>query len=356
MIGLDIDVTFEPDGETGDLWGRHSFISRTAIVQTKLLRRFGRRELCLKVFTKSAGMAPDTFRWGSRNFMPTLDETTRAQNLLALHGLAPRVYGVVRLSGGELAQVTDFVASKSTKRRKGVEAATGQYGIVCDRRPKLGHQPDDWRGGLLVDCCGLRFRDADAYLTGLRERASATPWGREGTKGYQAVPEIGLDGRRDFRRRVEWMRLDEAEFASKTVLDIGCNLGSFCRYAARRGAVRVVGVDVDAAASAAFEIANWLELWNVDYLALDLPDQASQIAALSGIERFDVVFLLASVRHVGGWAGWIDDLCADVLYLEGHSVDKRETYENGLRAAFGTVEYLGKTKDHFPRPLFRCRR
>ena len=174
--------------------------------------------------------------------------------------------------------------------------------------------------------------------------------------GYQGVPAIGLGGRRDFQRRIEWMRLDEIDFRGRSVLDIGCNLGNFCREAAQRGAVRAVGVDLPEATGPAAEIANWLGFWNLDFLALDLPGQAAEITAQSGIASFDVVFLLAAVRHVGGWADWINDLCADVLYLEGHSVDKPETYQARLEQDFRKVEYMGQTKDHFSRPLFRCRK
>jgi SAM-dependent methyltransferase len=354
---LDIDLSaLCPAGLTDQLWGRHAFIAHNAALEAELARRFGRGGLCLKVFPKSGGMERDEYRWGSRDFMPTFDETTKAQNLLAWHGLAPRVYEVAALPDGTLAQVTDFVQDNARKKRGAVAEAMEFCGIVSDRHPKTGSQPSDWRGGLLVDCCGLRFADVDAYLNGLRDRASGTLWGRPGDRGYQGAAEIGLEGRRTFVRRLGWMRLDEVDFQGKTVLDLGCNLGNFCREAARRGAARVVGVDLPDTAAAAFEIANWAELWNVDFLGLNLPEEAAEIRRLSGVDAFDIVFLLATVRHIGGWADWINDLCADVLYLEGHSVDEVDTYAAALAADFATVKYMGTTKDHFPRPLLRCRK
>lgn len=354
MIQLDIENHNSNVGSGDLLWGRHTFILFSEDVKTAMGMYFGRSGVCLKVFPKSAGMMPDEYRWGSRDFMPTLDETTKAQNLLAMRGLAPRVYGIVRLKDECLAQVTEFVEEDSALKRGDVKTAMDDIALVCDRHPRLGSQPHDWRGGLLVDCCGLRFANIDVYLKDLRQRASATPWGRAGTKGYQGADEIGLDGRRDLQRRVEWMRLDEVDFTGKSVLDLGCNLGCFCREAARRGAVRAVGVDVADTAGPAFEIANWAGLWNVDFFGLELPDQQAEVSRLSGIQAFDIVFLLATVRHIGGYADWISKLCAGVLYLEGHSVDKPETYRARLEQDFREVEYMGQTKDHFSRPLFRC--
>ncbi len=43
-----------------------------------------------------------------------------------------------------------------------------------------------------------------------------------------------------------------------------------------------------------------------------------------------------------------------LFYLEGHVPDREDTYQPQLEELFPTVDYLGMSRDHGPRPLFRC--
>jgi hypothetical protein len=88
---------------------------------------------------------------------------------------------------------------------------------------------------------------------------------------------------------------------------------------------RYTGVDLPHVAETAFEVSNWLGFWNLDFIGLHLPGERDRLGG-----PYEAVFALSS--------------------------DQEETYRPQLEELFGEVEYLGMTRDHGPRPVFRCRR
>ena len=204
----------------------------------------------------------------------------------------------------------------------------------------------NWCGGLLVDFQAWRFGDKEMYKQRLVDLAyKHTAWGSR-SDPYQGI--FGHESQREMSLRVEAMKLDEIDFQGRSVLDIGCNLGEFCREAARDGARRVVGVDLPHVVEVAFELSNWLEYWNVDFIGASLPSQRDRIEG-----GFDVVYAL-SCKQCKPFP-WLFEHCDDVLYIEGHVPEKEHHYRPMLEEHFGSVECLGSTRDHGPRPLLRCR-
>jgi len=190
---------------------------------------------------------------------------------------------------------------------------------------------------------------------------------------YQAVPELGVLGQRDHRHRVKHMQLDGLDFVGKTVLDLGCNTGAFCREAIDRGAARVVGVDYKRC-DLWRKVNEVLGYPQIEILELSLPDEKERIPELTGIDRFDIVFALAIIQHMEGrYQPWIADLTEETLYLEGDRLPKGTLYQSGwepdfrqveanageqysaaLQRDFSQVEWLGWIKDEDRRPLYRC--
>jgi tRNA (mo5U34)-methyltransferase len=83
-----------------------------------------------------------------------------------------------------------------------------------------------------------------------------------------------------------------ADLRGKTVLDIGCNAGFFSLQMKRRGAARVLGVDVDPRYLAQARLAAEISGLEVEFRELSVYD----VAALG--ERFDVVVLMGVVYHL----------------------------------------------------------
>jgi hypothetical protein len=205
--------------------------------------------------------------------------------------------------------------------------------------------PKNWIGGKLVDFQAWVFHDRDAYVEGLIERAHKyAAWGSR-SEPYQSL--LGVKGQRDQNRRAQAMGLDEIDFTGKTVLDLGCNLGLFCQDALQRGAQRATGVDLPHVAEVAYELANWNCAWNADFLGLHLPRESLPQ------DSWDIVYALSVDRQIG-YSKWMADLSSELFFLEGHVPDQEVTYRERLEEHFSKVEFLGMTRDHGPRPLFRC--
>ncbi len=326
----------------------YCFVVYSKSVEVLLREIYGREQLCLKVFRRRLGKRkPEVFGWGQVAF----PETARVQNLFAWHGLAPRVIDLVMV-GGRAAQVVQFASGEGEPNLAGLAAVAQRYSIKA-KKVNWDLNERNWVGGKFVDFSGLYFADPEAYKQELVRRAHTR---REKFIGvaYQGVEALGIKGTRDMAHRLGVMRLAELDFEGKTVLDLGCNLGAFSRYAFERGARRVVGVD--RIAQLAYEVSNLLGYWQIDFVEARLPGDLGRVVNACGIKRFDIVFATAVSKHMGGFAPWMADLCGGTLIFEGHGKIPPERYEADLRAAFKRVKFLGITEDNYRRGVWRCKK
>ena len=281
----------------------------------KLNKLYGRKNLCLKVFTRSKTI------WGERGVFgqSTIAESTIVQNLMAIRGLAPRVYDLVKIDG-KTAQVTDFLKKKG-KRVK----------IEDDRFKFIQHEivaPHNSRDGKLVDFQGAIFKDFHAVKKSLIDKAhTLTSFPRTTRRLYQTTDYC--DGKRNTKARLSRYKLPS--FKGKTVFDIGCNLGMMMRAAHDRGALRVVGIDWADMVEVSRELAILDGYFNLDFVGGDLKKLTwEQIQALTGIKRFNAHFFFAMEMWIK-WPGWVRD--CDTLYYEGHGkVRPYEVFDNPAEA------------------------
>ena len=326
-----------------------------------LAERYGRPRLCLKMLREPGNIWEGT----------ALVEATRLQNLAAERGSAPRVYDIVQLQDGMLAQVTDWAPTGIEPSLQGIErlvqflqepevATAKLVGPAGPPKWDIVTSNSNWSGDLFLDWGGLHLKYPEQYVSSLVDRVSVgitvAERGKPVGVTYQALAELELTGRRDAKHRVDIMQLDQVDWRGKTVLDLGCNLGAFCFYVEQQGAQRVVGVDRPMLATPMREVANWFGHWNVDFVGADLAEQAGSIQGATGIEKFDVVLALSICNHIGGYGSWIADLCAGVLVLEGHGGDDPARYLASLQQDFSEVDMIGFTTDLMRRPVFVCRK
>ncbi len=338
--------------------GQNCYIAKNPALARVLEQEFGRLNLCLKVFKKLApNQSPESFRWSG----VTLIEATKVQNLFAMHGLARRVYAIVLVNGERLAQVTRYADGKGGPDVKLAKKLARKYRIGAKRRCNVGayiERQAKWIGRHMIDFGGFYLRDPKWYERRLQDHVIRYRKKKHTDGlGYQPCHELGIQGKRSIDQRRAQMGLMHEDFRGKTVLDIGCNNGAFCRIAAEHGAKRVIGVD-HKYIKGNRQLFNWLELWNVDFIQVKLPKGWRRIREKSGIKRFDIVFCLSVAGHVGGYASWIPALCGGAMYFSGQSMESRRLYQKALEKDFAEVKWLGHVRDEPNRrhPLWRCRK
>lgn len=128
---------------------------------------------------------------------------------------------------------------------------------------------------------------------------SNTEWTRENIESWISsrtwYQKIKLSNGFETAGRVECGKrlplLKNAEVTGHSVLDIGCNSGYYCLWAKKKGAARVLGVDIDAKR---IEEAKTL----AEIEGLDIEFNVSQISAVSELGQFDIVFCFAVLTEI----------------------------------------------------------
>jgi len=282
----------------GNLLGRGQ---NTETYEVAGLNKFyGRENLCLKVFKNSKTI------WGYPGALgqSTIAESSIVQNLMAIKGLAPRVYDLVEVDG-KTAQVTDLLKNEGKKAK-----------IEDDRFTFIKHelaQPHNNMDGKLVDFQGVIFKDFDSVKRDLLNKAhSLTSFPRTERQLYQTTNYC--DGKRNTKSRLS--RYKFPDFKGKTVFDVGCNLGMMMRAAHDKGAKRVIGLDWPDMVEISRQLAILDGYFNLDFIGGNIKTLSwEQIEKMTRIKRFDVHFFFAMEMWVG-WPEWVKN--CDTLFYEGH--------------------------------------
>lgn len=351
--------------------GKHCFIYRGPEVE-QIAEDLGREDqkLCLKVFYDQD--KPDN--WGDdkadktdkRN--TTLKEAIQIQNICAFEGLAPRVYGLMRVKWSGRGRKGKIFKDKICKAQitddLGSQYGTGQeakeiYEKIIELGKRYGWKVNykeygskDVMQGKFVDF--QSFNLADEYLKKIKTFIYES--GKWGKTHYQAIPELDIGKFRKTKLRIKELKLDKIDFNGKTILDVGCSSGVFCNYAASRGAKRVVGIDLVNAVKASQLLSNYLGYWNNDYRVVDLEKTIYKDCP------FDIVLFLSMLYHIG-YPDWLPRLVKGLMILEwnhwhkkkGLSVEECEakTFEM-LKKDFRQVSLVGRASDHGNKAIWHC--
>lgn len=173
-------------------------------------------------------------------------------------------------------------------------------------------------------------------------------------RNYQEIPGVRR-GKRKYEARTAGF--DMQDFAGKTVLDLGCNLGQTCLFAEECSARYVLGVEYDEEAFVkANRIKNKRGTSVIEYKMDDLDNPLFW----HHITPFDTVLLLSVIdtKELENRFGIISRACMkcnSVFYLEGHKHQPPSKYFWYIvdNTDFTQVEYVGSYEG---RALFRCSR
>lgn len=227
----------------------------------------------------------DYFYWGDPpkkgepNMSVDLVEASKIQNICSLYELAPKVYGFCKVIIGErryIGQVVERLSPEYPKSELGaqivyekVKGLGSDYGFAND---KDDVSIEDVMCNKLVDFNTFHFTKDHIEIM----KRKYMLYAKYGETYYHPVEEWDLkDCPRNNLSRVRSMKLDKLNFTGKSVLDLGCAGGWFCRYAKAQGASNVIGVDEKGHGSpdpvkAAYLIGNELGFWDITYFENNL--------------------------------------------------------------------------------------
>ncbi len=335
---------------------KHCFVVKEGKLVDLMSKVYGRR-VALKIFDLEVINKIDDFyrvKWGDdpQPQEPRLNtfiwEATQIQNILNWHGLAPRVYGLEtvsiadRLSPMQVIEWSDGDFGDNDSAYdvyKKVIDIGKNFGFECDKHDVSGA---DVMGNQLIDLQTFTF--SGAYKETVKKIYIED--GRYGKVYYQDVPELELSGgpRRSVAR-VDYMALDKIDFKNKTVWDMGCAGGFFCRYAIDRGAKRVIGFDMAKTVNAARHVSNYLGYFNIDYHVTNFPTLPE------GVPELDIMFCLSMNFHIGlpGWLGKPKTL----IFEDNGKVSRNNSMpDKEVLDLFDKCEPVGKGIDHGNKPIY----
>ena len=176
---------------------------------------------------------------------------------------------------------------------------------------------------------------------------------------YQSIFEgrrLLVRGRRpDIYERI--MMMDQNDIQSKTILELGCNIGGSCFCALQAGAKSALGVDYSPGIiTSAIQLNSYFAL-PCAFMSHDLnhPLVDAPVA--------DTVFCLSVAAHLQNPDALFETIVnktGNVLYYEGHAHTQQSDYAALLNEDnFSAIELIGYTRNRVQnkkknRPLFRC--
>jgi len=337
---------------------KHCFVVREGPLVNRLCSRYGRR-VALKIFDLDAIEKEEDFysvKWGDDplegqpRVNTSLWEATQIQNMASWIDAAPRVYGLETVLIGDIlrpAQVIEYLDGEWSSEQEAFEVykKIEDFGELAGfTHGKVDVSASDAIGGKLIDFQTFYFDKP--YLEKVKD--IYFEMGRYGKVYYQDVPELGMrGGPRKSELRIKELGLDRVDFKGKSVWDVGCAGGFFCRYADNMGAKRVTGFDEDTPIVAAQHMANYLGNFNIDFMVKELREEKVFIDS----PRPDIVFFLSMNYHIG--VPEFLKYCPFVI-LEDNGKESRndETLGGPWNTWFDKIEFIGRCSDHGNKPIY----
>jgi tRNA (mo5U34)-methyltransferase len=171
------------------------------------------------------------------------------------------------------------------------------------------------------------------------------PWYQniEVAPGVWTNPEMGDYPRSRWRTLEPWV---PADLTGKTVLEVGCNAGFFAIEMKKRGASRVVGIDImpHVLAQARFTSAR---------LGQDIELQQTSVYELASLGAFDIVVCLGVLYHLKHPLYALEQIstaCRSTLYFQ--SVVRGSVDDFEPAADYDVSEREVFTRPEFPKLFF----
>jgi 2-polyprenyl-3-methyl-5-hydroxy-6-metoxy-1,4-benzoquinol methylase len=188
---------------------------------------------------------------------------------------------------------------------------------------------------------------------------------KERKQNYQTYYLDGkyIDGTRKTLYRFDKMNIEE-NMTGKSVLDLGCQLGSMVTETYLRGARKVTGLEYQ---PEYVECARDLARFNgmqINYMIKDLTNTKDCISYINSYysEPIDVVFALSIWKHVKtSMFDVLNGIKWKTCYIESHNTGMSGLETQHVKEMLSHMnnwkcEYIGQTEDRSPRCVWKCKK
>ncbi|MBM3437190.1 MAG: methyltransferase domain-containing protein [Bacteroidetes bacterium] len=171
---------------------------------------------------------------------------------------------------------------------------------------------------------------------------------------YYHSDELVRGRRSDIVERIK--KINNIDIVNKSIIDLGCNLGSNCYSAINFGAKSAIGVDNSPKLISAAIRMNAFFASSCEFFVHDLNFE------MKNIEPADTVFCFSITSHLNNLKSLkktIKLITKNVLYFEGHSNSNQKDYAELFNGLFKDIRLIGYNRESIDnkrhnRPFFRC--
>ena len=281
-----------------------------------------------------------------------IEEYCIIHSYFANKGIAPKIYNFGKVYGYNYVEIEDVVNKKNNINvtKDVVIEASESAGFIIPHMIEFKH-PDgkNFLNGYYLDFHGFKI-DKEKFERWFKDIVKDSHWGnKKNGERYSYQGNVIVDGKRDIEQRVDEMNLRSCDFDGKTVLDVGCNLGTMSLWARDNGASKVVGVECFHNFKLLADIYKfYTKTNNVEFIEEEIiPEEIDKFG------KFDIVFYFA-VEASLGIPEKLKDITNELLIYEGHNTKDQRRIELKLGELFTLVELVGYTTDRSKRPIFYC--
>jgi hypothetical protein len=306
-------------------------------------------------------------------------------NILSEHGVAPKTYDLIKLKSGNdiiFGMVVEHIDGEVVLGQKGSEFMERFFNILkAEGIQQLGGKSS---GDFSAPNFGKNIikNNSDFYYVDIQNFnllidnkstiklasniSNITHFGasnliRSDRYSYQSVPGMDIKGKRDSEYRLhvinELLSRHNITLKNSHVLDVGCNLGLFVKYALICNAGWAVGLDMPDVAKTARSYMYRSGFTKFDILGVDL--KSSSIFDQLPYKSYDFIFYMSIEGHIG-FPEWLSKLSFEYFLYEGHEGESIKDITNKINFSKLKVRILEDLKsrdgDSLSRPILLCRR
>lgn len=318
------------------------------------------------------------------NAVGSVNEKKIISNILSEYSVAPRTYDLIKLKSGQniiFGMVVEHIDGEVVLGSMGIKFMEKFFKILkAEGIQQLGGKssgdfsPPKFGKNIIKNNSDFYYVDIQNFNLIIDHNSntklasninSTTHFGasnliRSDRYSYQSVPGMDIKGKRDSEYRLhvinELLSRNNITLKNSQVLDVGCNLGLFVKFALMTNASWAVGLDMPDVAKTARNYMYRSGFTRFDILGVDL--KSSSLLDQLPFKSFEFIFYMSIEGHIG-FPEWLSKLSFEYFLYEGHEGESIKDITNKINLSKLKVTVLESLKsrdgDSLSRPILLCR-